>query len=441
MTLWRPHVPLTLSLAWRLLWGSRSHPSTRMSTLLALGIMVAIAFSVVVVAMVNRGFSDDLGQAIDRVERMPTHAFVYAGKDAADTQRLGWALERLWNADVRREKLTQSPHIWSYRATPSMIMGAFEAEQFLKSPMNMVAFRRVKQSAMIAREKGQIDHRFESALWCSRPDFGPTGKNEVWASDPEEPLGRVWVMLWDKPKAVGGVVAVPNKRVVVTGHAPPQWRSSACTWWTSPAMAKVLFARGSQSPRLEWDQDREPRVLGLIDRWHRAYPNAALSAQANEKQLLVGRLERNQRFRRVQFMVSTVVIGVLGGVGIYQLGALLLMIGLHARRDVAQLRSLGFPLHRVLTTFLWVTLLLCGSGLTLGGALAWWWLPHMNDHLSWAMNVASVGEWFEAMPWGRDAGFVVRAWAIGLGASVLVSLYPAWTASRTPPSEIWREES
>jgi len=140
-----------------------------------------------------------------------------------------------------------------------------------------------------------------------------------------------------------------------------------------------------------------------------------------------------------RLVTGIIIVIVLLGVASAQLAAVL-----ERRREFAVLAALGMKSSRMVRLLLQEALLLGLAGAALGIALASpfiaWSATAGLDFSRWlSSNYTFQGVILEPVVYG-DLGWwiVAEALIIGLGATVIASLYPAWFATRTDPAAALR---
>jgi lipoprotein-releasing system permease protein len=146
--------------------------------------------------------------------------------------------------------------------------------------------------------------------------------------------------------------------------------------------------------------------------------------------------------RNVMFLILTLIILVAA----FNIVSSLIMLVKEKGSDIAILRTMGATKFTVMRIFF-----LCGTSIGVLGTLTGFVLG-----TSFASNIDIVRVWLEGLtgtelwaaeirflshlPAKIDSGEVVMVVAMGLGLSMLATIYPAWRASRLDPVEALRYE-
>ena len=467
---------LYLDLAMRLLWGSRLNASTRMTALLALGILTATAFGVVVVGLINQGFSDILHAELDRSRATPpfaislTRPLPRSHPTAAAVDRKVLQIQQEFMSALPRS----SPPEWVYRSTLGVLIPEANLQKALSATRHIQAQspapigpdeivspadrrdRKALMSALTETYHQQMEQlRVTPAVLCSSPGQGPQNLNEVWVSRTwgriGQPLGSQWVLMQgSNANDLRSKEHLPiHKKVWVIKLAPLHMRGLNCSIWVAPKFMDVIARRKPEDVRANITWANESDVpQALLKRW---FPQDNFTWKQGKQLLLWGVLVQGQEYGAVdegaakilgvQRLVSWLVVGMMCALAIYQVCSLLMMLGLQFRFDVALLRSLGMARWRVMMVFVVSSIVLMSIGLGVGMSVAWWWLPHMNDTIAWGLTRMDAQDLIDWVPWTANASFVWRAFGVGLVLGVVAGMIPAWMASRAKPSDIWKQEA
>lgn len=459
-------------LAMRLLWGSRLNASTRMTALLAIGILVSTAFGVIVVGMVNKGFSFILQAETIRLREAPKFTVSFGVRTKIQDDGFPAAMRKRNEAEQQFQAAwgQSLPPQWHYRMVdflmvpeanlPDLVHGQEKLNSGTPPPLRKDATREemvIRQAEIAqlgtARVKLFERLRLSRGTACAAPGVGPSAPDEAWVlrtwGDFGQELGSSWVGILNKGDETGAMGF--HKKLRVVRLATQKMRATGCGYWISSRLMDILERRYPESVWLVMGSNEMPPSR-LIDHW---FDNEGkYGFDPKDIPSLWGSYDfRNpasdssyqemgaEKVLSVQRLVSWLVVGMMGALSIYQICSLMMMLGLHSRFDVAMLRSLGMSRSRVMVVFLLSSILIMGLGLGVGMLAAWYWLPHMNAHLQWLLGALDADDLVDWVPWVRDARFAFASFGIGMGLGLVASLVPAWMASRARPSDIWKEET
>ena len=146
--------------------------------------------------------------------------------------------------------------------------------------------------------------------------------------------------------------------------------------------------------------------------------------------------------RNVMFLILTLIIIVAA----FNIVSSLIMLVKDKGRDIAVLRTMGATKGAVMRIFL-----LCGASIGVLGTLIGFVLG-----LVFCLNIESIRQFLQSLsgtelfspevyfltrlPAILDYNEVAQVVAMGLGLSLLATLYPSWRAARTDPVEMLRNE-
>ena len=149
---------------------------------------------------------------------------------------------------------------------------------------------------------------------------------------------------------------------------------------------------------------------------------------------------------QVQKDTMFIVLGMIVLVAAFNVISSLIMLVKDKRADIAVLRTLGASAGAILRIFL-----LCGAFVGVSGTVIGTLLGIVI-----CRNIAAIQHWIEQLTGNRvfdstafllttlpdqvDWGDVGRVILLGLGLSLLATLYPSWRAARTDPVEALRHE-
>jgi lipoprotein-releasing system permease protein len=205
--------------------------------------------------------------------------------------------------------------------------------------------------------------------------------------------------------------------------------------------AQTYFQTGDAATQIEvFVQD--PTEVRAVSRAIRAAlggtPIRILDWQdANSSFFAAVQVERN-----VMFLILTLIILVAA----FNIVSSLIMLVKDKGRDIAILRTMGATRGAILRIFL-----LCGASVGVVGTLAGFAIG-----LVFCANIESIRQAIQALsgtelfspevyflsrlPAVVDPGEVAQVVAMGLGLSLLATIYPSWRAARTDPVEALRNE-
>ncbi|MBB5691058.1 lipoprotein-releasing ABC transporter permease subunit [Roseomonas alkaliterrae] len=202
------------------------------------------------------------------------------------------------------------------------------------------------------------------------------------------------------------------------------------------ATAQALFGLGEAVNQVELLVDDPARVAQVTAAVRAAVAGSPLRVVdwqgANSSIYAAVVIERN-----VMFLILTLIVIVAA----FNIVSSLTMLVKDKARDIAILRTMGAPRGAILRIFL-----LCGASIGCGGTLVGFALG-----LGVATNFPALRGWLArldaVMPLGPELRFlmqlpsvvepreVVAILAMGLGLSLLATLYPSWRAARVDPVE------
>ena len=149
---------------------------------------------------------------------------------------------------------------------------------------------------------------------------------------------------------------------------------------------------------------------------------------------------------QVQKDTMFIVLGMIVLVAAFNVISSLIMLVKDKRADIAVLRTLGAGSGAVMRIFLMCGAFVGVSGTAIGTLIG----------IVFCRNIVAIQHFVEAVSGGRvfdssvflltelpstiDWGDVARVIALGLGLSLLATLYPSWRAARTDPVEALRHE-
>lgn len=463
----------------RLLWGSRLNASTRMNALLALGMLLATAFGVVLVGLVNQGFSEILSDEVKLMEDSPDGQ-LYMGSIAppqSPQSRQSDARIKEMKADILASVSQGSPASWRYRSValltvPVENLGAMQSmwadfKQNYPEEIEPGATRaerdifRAKRRAVVDQMSAMRERLSISMMMAcaGEGEVGPQAKDEVWVKrtwGQEGPVvGQTIVALLNDMGGVGSANQLPlHRKFKTVRQAPEEMRSLGCTLWVPASFIDVVERRHPRevSHVVAWRGDYPTQAF--VDKWYtKEQPNGALMKSGEQvignsllrsedyKESIRTDLIAAQKLRAIQQMISWCIVSIVGALAIYQVCSLMMMLGLHFRFDVAVLRSMGMARWRVMMVFLVSSVVLMSAGVGTGLWLGWEFLPHMNNFIAWIAGRFGVADRMEQLPWAANPDFLWIALVSGVGLGVIAGLLPAWMASRTHPADIWKSES
>ncbi len=149
-----------------------------------------------------------------------------------------------------------------------------------------------------------------------------------------------------------------------------------------------------------------------------------------------------QMEKTMMFLVLLLIIGV----ATFNLVSTMVMLVNDKRADIAILRTLGATPGWIMRTFLVVGLLVGTLGTLLGVIAGIILSLNVTSVVNWIQQVFHVQLinktifWVDFLPSQLQTSDVVEVAAIAFLLSLLATIYPAWTASRTQPAEALRYE-
>ena len=146
--------------------------------------------------------------------------------------------------------------------------------------------------------------------------------------------------------------------------------------------------------------------------------------------------------RKVMFIILILIIMVAA----FNIVSTLVMVVSNKKSDIAILRTIGFTPWQIMTVFFTQGLIIGGSGTILGacfGIITGYFLP---SFVPWIENILNI-EFFPSsvyvisqFPSDLIWTDVILVSVVSFLICALATLYPAWRASRTQPSEALRYE-
>ena len=153
---------------------------------------------------------------------------------------------------------------------------------------------------------------------------------------------------------------------------------------------------------------------------------------ARSRTSVVGVSTRTAMLRQISFVLSTITLGFA-----FLLVATLLTVSVNQRLgQVAALRALGVPRHRIAATLVWESTLLVGAGGLLSLPTGWALALQLDRILRDMPNIPARMHFFVLEP-------SLVLWHLGLlaAAGVLAVVYPVWVATRLPIAATLRFET
>ncbi len=246
------------------------------------------------------------------------------------------------------------------------------------------------------------------------------------------PQGRATVL--------GTLPRVRAYRIVAMFNVGMNEYDSTFVFMPLPA-AQLYFQTPEAVTQIEVFVQDPTRVRAVNAEIRRALPDRPVRIvdwqDANSSFFNAVQVERN-----VMFLILTLIIIVAA----FNIVSSLIMLVKDKGRDIAVLRTMGATSGMVLRIFL-----LCGAsigilGTAIGFALGMAFCVNIEG-IRQALQSLTGTELFSAevyflsqLPAVVDAGEVVQVVAMGLGLSLLATLYPSWRAARLDPVEALRNE-
>jgi lipoprotein-releasing system permease protein len=149
---------------------------------------------------------------------------------------------------------------------------------------------------------------------------------------------------------------------------------------------------------------------------------------------------------QVQKDTMFIVLGMIVLVAAFNVVSSLIMLVKDKQADIAVLRTLGASSFAVLRIFLMCGAFVGVSGTLIGTVIGIIFcrnivaVQHLVEHVTGGRVFDASVFMLTALPDTIDWGDVARVVALGLGLSLLATLYPSWRAARTDPVEALRHE-
>lgn len=149
---------------------------------------------------------------------------------------------------------------------------------------------------------------------------------------------------------------------------------------------------------------------------------------------------------QVQKDTMFIVLGMIVLVAAFNVVSSLIMLVKDKRADIAVLRTIGASSFAVMRVFLMCGAFVGVSGTVIGtliGVVICWNIhdiQHFIEHISGGQVFDSSAFMLTELPNTIDWGDVARVVLLGLGLSLLATLYPSLRAARTDPVEALRHE-
>jgi len=204
--------------------------------------------------------------------------------------------------------------------------------------------------------------------------------------------------------------------------------------------AQLYFQQRDAATQIEVFVQDPTRLRGITRQIQEAAGSRAMVhswQDANSSFFNAVQVERN-----VMFLILTLIIIVAA----FNIVSSLIMLVKDKGRDIAVLRTMGATKGAVMRIFL-----LCGASIGVLGTLIGFVLG-----LVFCLNIESIRQFLQSLsgtelfspevyfltrlPAILDYNEVAQVVAMGLGLSLLATLYPSWRAARTDPVEMLRNE-
>ncbi|WP_149537369.1 lipoprotein-releasing ABC transporter permease subunit [Siccirubricoccus phaeus] len=238
----------------------------------------------------------------------------------------------------------------------------------------------------------------------------------------------------------GTVPRVRAYRVIATFNVGMNEYDSSFVFMPMEA-AQLYFQTGNAATQIEVFAQDPTRIRALNFEIRRAlgqHPVRIVDWQdANSSFFNAVQVERN-----VMFLILTLIIIVAA----FNIISSLIMLVKDKGRDIAILRTMGATRGNVLRIFL-----LCGASIGFAGTLIGFALG-----LAFCMNIEHIRQGLQALtgtelfspevyflsqlPAVVDPNEVMQVVGMGLGLSLLATIYPSWRAARLDPVEALRNE-
>lgn len=239
---------------------------------------------------------------------------------------------------------------------------------------------------------------------------------------------EVWRALREDPRWVISDFANPGDPIVMQGEqGPVRFRVAANQQFG--VLSGILATEKSLAPfsaaplgvTLLLDAAPGTNVEGLARRVERSLFEVGVDASTTRKLL-----DDGYRANRTFFSVVEVLMRLGLVVGILSLGIIGLRTVVERRRVIGVLRAIGYRRRGVMAGLMVEAGMTASIGVAVGfvaGAI---------------MGALFIRQFFEDTPFGLDGASIGTALALVYSAVILVTLGPAWRASRLPPAEAVR---
>jgi hypothetical protein len=447
--------------------------ATRMSAVMALGLLGLTSFGATMVVGVNAGLQEGLAQNIENLNAEPdgraTMTFVAArSKDNANLTRR-WAgmksqisqdvaqqggeslaYQMLWMTFIPKDNVARVQQLW----LDAREMGAKSEDSIAvaKTRKERIEIRRAQRAVDLARRQRveRLGTLVGRACWVR--EYAPSGV-DAWVVERKGSLSAMHALLGQRYAGIvndneAGLLAPMFTGVTLTRRiedAPNIPRE--CDFLLSSTTQARLASRVTLNHKLVWwgtanlserlaqwaivngknESDKED-----LDPWHGASVAAGSTLWKDYQTEDV--IAKEQLLALIQ-KIAWSVIGVLALISAYQMCSLLILLGVHFNFEIAMVRSMGFGRGDIMGVFLLASLVFAVSATTLGAVTG-------------ISVVAAYNQWFGLVAQRMDFPMVLisipgptfwlilsGAWALGL----LAGLFPAWLAAKADPAVIWRD--
>ena len=476
-----------LELALRLLWGSRLNVSTRMTAFMAMGMLALTGACAIVMISVSQGFGNMLDEKIQQVEQLPDLSLTFVAQDTPETRPEDLAKALKSKSDMIHEFKALmgqgTSEAWHYKSISSFFVPeknllalqdiALEKQNSQDTPTPLASGRteRLEQRRAASRawSKAQLDTLntgLTTGSLCQDLTHSLSNQ-EAWISkEYHAHLQRIpgGFHLQDRlmigpghsmEDPYGGRVGSvnPHKAFQVTRVRDEQNLPVNCIAWVSGHFFDVLKRRGVFT-RERIDAWSERDTLAFQEKW---FPddlktlrrldeegNLVLFVELDTSSIKDAELMNAMQLQTVKalqdkmLILSTILLSFISS---YQIAALMMLLGVQFRFEIAMYRSLGMGQSKVMLLFVMASALLfligMGAGAVIGYALILNHLPILDFIDSVGVNVSHFRYIDVNAP-------LTSFWMVlfgGMTMGSIAGILPAYFASKTPPATIWSSEA
>ena len=462
-------------LARRLMMGSKRDAATRMSALMALGLMGLTALGATLVVSGNKGLQNSLSESIAKTQSMPDGSLTVKFTSRTDQgnpdiqnslSELLSDLERhvksvdgdiihfnsVHTVIVPKDNLNAIQKMWldydDSKTNSTIQTGNTRAQriQARRDEAKEVANYYKHNAAMgvIHTESCVVPghHPPEGQTWAiesnsldSRLVPPRVGNNYSILVSPHKKglslpliqtltLSKVVERVDDIPPSCGWLV--PPKTMENVSIRMPDVVYFRSVWWAEPEMdqffAQHNLLEKSGIDREAYRQDWGETVISISGVFLKDY--------------LVDGTMKEEITLEVIGMISWTVVGILATISAYQMCSLLILLGVHFNFEIAMVRSMGMSKLSVGLVFLMASCLFAGFAALMGAGLG-------------VGIVYAYNQWFGVIASHFDLhGFIIldmpgMGFWLAMGVSVVVGvlsgLFPSFMAARSDPAVVWRD--